>query len=234
MTDTEFPAVAAAAAHRESPASPLGTTWTRAPGLRSRSSTHLVVLHRFRAPARRGSCWMLLRGRRVSLDELVQYCHLRRIPAAAARRGPWGRADSGRNLRRRGQRFAEPRAAHARHSGTRRLRRSRLRGHRDNVADLAQALATQPLRSGSDPVPVRVAGYGLYVETSVPAHVDFTTCKGAPSTAEPARATTRATNRGQGSKTASGSSTSTDTDWSSTAGTCPGPPRRKSTRSRRW
>ena len=42
------------------------------------------------------------------------------------------------------------------------------------VADLARALAAQPLRAGSDPVPVTVAGYqGLYVETSVPAHIDF-------------------------------------------------------------
>ena len=31
-----------------------------------------------------------------------------------------------------------------------------------------------------------------------------------------------------------GSSTSAATGWSSTAGTCPGPPRRRSTRSRRW
>lgn len=46
------------------------------------------------------------------------------------------------------------------------------------VADLARALAAQPLRAGSDPVPVTVAGYqGLYVETSVPAHIDFTTCQ---------------------------------------------------------
>jgi hypothetical protein len=47
-----------------------------------------------------------------------------------------------------------------------------------SVADLARALAAQPLRSGSDPVPVKVAGYrGLYVETSVPAAIDFTRCK---------------------------------------------------------
>ena len=46
-----------------------------------------------------------------------------------------------------------------------------------SVADLARALAAQPLRSGSDPVPVTVDGYrGLYVETSVPAHIDFTQC----------------------------------------------------------
>ena len=46
------------------------------------------------------------------------------------------------------------------------------------VADLARALSTQPLRAGSNPVPVTVAGYhGLYVETSVPAHIDFGTCQ---------------------------------------------------------
>jgi hypothetical protein len=46
------------------------------------------------------------------------------------------------------------------------------------VADLARALAAQPLRAGSDPVPITVAGYqGLYVETSVPAHIDFSTCQ---------------------------------------------------------
>jgi hypothetical protein len=38
-----------------------------------------------------------------------------------------------------------------------------------SVADLAQALSTQPLRSGTDPVPVTVGGYdGLYVELTVP------------------------------------------------------------------
>ena len=46
------------------------------------------------------------------------------------------------------------------------------------VADLARALSAQPLRAGSNPVPVTVAGYhGLYVETSVPAHIDFGTCQ---------------------------------------------------------
>lgn len=45
------------------------------------------------------------------------------------------------------------------------------------VADLARALAAQPLREGSDPVPVTLAGYhGLYVTTSVPAHIDFAKC----------------------------------------------------------
>jgi len=48
-----------------------------------------------------------------------------------------------------------------------------------SIADLAQSLAAQPMRAGTDPVPVTVDGYrGLYVETSVPAHIHFTTCKG--------------------------------------------------------
>ncbi len=47
-----------------------------------------------------------------------------------------------------------------------------------SVSDLAKALATQPLRSGTTPVPVSVAGYkGLYVQTSVPAHIDFAKCQ---------------------------------------------------------
>lgn len=46
-----------------------------------------------------------------------------------------------------------------------------------SVADLANALAAQPLRSGTDPVPVTVGGYdGLYVELSVPAEVDVSAC----------------------------------------------------------
>jgi len=45
------------------------------------------------------------------------------------------------------------------------------------VADLANALTTQPLRAGTDPVPVTVGGYdGLYVELSVPADVDVADC----------------------------------------------------------
>jgi hypothetical protein len=47
-----------------------------------------------------------------------------------------------------------------------------------SVADLARALSAQPLRAGSDPTPVNVAGYrGMYVETSVPAAIDFATCQ---------------------------------------------------------
>jgi hypothetical protein len=46
-----------------------------------------------------------------------------------------------------------------------------------SVADLANALAAQPLRAGTDPVPVTVGGYdGLYVELSVPDDVDVTAC----------------------------------------------------------
>ena len=47
-----------------------------------------------------------------------------------------------------------------------------------SVADLAQALASQPLRAGTDPAPVNVAGYaGLFIKTSVPARIDLTMCK---------------------------------------------------------
>ena len=46
-----------------------------------------------------------------------------------------------------------------------------------SVADLAEALATQSLRGGTDPVPVTVGGYdGLYVELSVPDEVDVSAC----------------------------------------------------------
>jgi hypothetical protein len=47
------------------------------------------------------------------------------------------------------------------------------------VADLAEALAAQELRDGTDPVPVTVGGYdGLYVEVSVPDEVDAGDCPG--------------------------------------------------------
>ncbi|NUU17359.1 hypothetical protein HP550_08870 [Cellulomonas humilata] len=47
-----------------------------------------------------------------------------------------------------------------------------------SVADLAGALATQPMRDGTDPAPVTIGGYdGLYVELSTPADLDFTTCR---------------------------------------------------------
>ena len=46
-----------------------------------------------------------------------------------------------------------------------------------SVADLAEALAAQQLRAGTDPVPVTVGGYdGLYVELSVPDEVDVSAC----------------------------------------------------------
>ena len=46
-----------------------------------------------------------------------------------------------------------------------------------SVADLANALAGQALRAGTDPVPVTVGGYdGLYVELSVPDDVDVAAC----------------------------------------------------------
>lgn len=48
-----------------------------------------------------------------------------------------------------------------------------------SVADLAKALAAQQLRASNDPVPVTVGGYdGLYVELTVPAHVDANDCPG--------------------------------------------------------
>ncbi len=46
-----------------------------------------------------------------------------------------------------------------------------------SVADLANALAAQALRAGTDPVPVTVGGYdGLYVELSVPDDVNVELC----------------------------------------------------------
>ena len=46
-----------------------------------------------------------------------------------------------------------------------------------SVGDLAEALAAQPLRAATDPVPVRVAGYeGMYVELSVPNDIDLEAC----------------------------------------------------------
>ena len=48
-----------------------------------------------------------------------------------------------------------------------------------SVADLAEALAAQQLRTGTDPVPVTVGGYdGLYVELTVPDEVDASACPG--------------------------------------------------------
>jgi hypothetical protein len=48
-----------------------------------------------------------------------------------------------------------------------------------SVADLAEALAGQPLRAGTAPVPVTVGGYpGMYVELSVPQDVDPDACPG--------------------------------------------------------
>ena len=45
-----------------------------------------------------------------------------------------------------------------------------------SVADLANALAAQPMRDGTDPVAVTIGGYdGLYVELSTP--VDISTCR---------------------------------------------------------
>ncbi|WP_456845654.1 hypothetical protein [Cellulomonas sp. P5_C6] len=47
-----------------------------------------------------------------------------------------------------------------------------------SVADLAGALAAQPMREGTDPAAVTIGGYdGLYVELSTPHDLDFTTCR---------------------------------------------------------
>ncbi len=47
-----------------------------------------------------------------------------------------------------------------------------------SVADLAKALDAQPLRAATNPVPVQIAGYhGLYLQASVPAHIDFAKCQ---------------------------------------------------------
>jgi hypothetical protein len=46
-----------------------------------------------------------------------------------------------------------------------------------SVADLAEALAAQQLRDGTEPVSVTIGGYdGLYVELSVPEEVDVGAC----------------------------------------------------------
>jgi hypothetical protein len=46
-----------------------------------------------------------------------------------------------------------------------------------SVADLATALAAQPLRDGAEPVPVSLGGYdGLYLELTVPDGTDIAAC----------------------------------------------------------
>lgn len=48
-----------------------------------------------------------------------------------------------------------------------------------SVTDLAKAIAAQPMRAASDPIPVRIAGYeGQYVQWSVPDDADFSQCPG--------------------------------------------------------
>ena len=48
------------------------------------------------------------------------------------------------------------------------------------AADLADALAAQPMRDGTDPVPVTIDGHdGYYVELSVPDDIDIATCPAA-------------------------------------------------------
>jgi len=47
------------------------------------------------------------------------------------------------------------------------------------AADLADALAAQPMRDGTTPVPVTIGGYdGFYVELSVPDDIDVDACPG--------------------------------------------------------
>ena len=47
-----------------------------------------------------------------------------------------------------------------------------------SVTDLASALAAQPMREGTRPVPVTIGGYdGLYVELFTPDDLDFATCR---------------------------------------------------------
>ncbi len=58
-----------------------------------------------------------------------------------------------------------------------------------SVADLAEALAAQQLRGGTDPVPVTVGGYdGLFVRLSVPDEVDASACPGGVFSLWPGRA----------------------------------------------
>lgn len=55
------------------------------------------------------------------------------------------------------------------------------------TADLAAALAAQPMRSGTDPVPVTVDGFdGFYVELSVP-DIDLAACPGGKFNSWPGR-----------------------------------------------
>jgi len=55
------------------------------------------------------------------------------------------------------------------------------------AGDLAEALAAQPMRSGTDPVPVTVDGFdGFYVELSVP-DIDLSACPGGKFNSWPGR-----------------------------------------------
>ena len=78
-----------------------------------------------------------------------------------------------------------------------------------SVADLAEALGEQPLRSATEPVGIEVDGYkGLQVEWSVPDDFDFTTCGDGYFDSWNGRY-----QQGPGRSTDSGSSTSTGSDW---------------------
>jgi hypothetical protein len=67
-----------------------------------------------------------------------------------------------------------------------------------SVADLAQALSAQPLRAGTDPVPVTVGGYdGLYVQLTVPQDLDASACPSGVFSLWPGRAQNWQEIRGQ-------------------------------------
>ena len=58
-----------------------------------------------------------------------------------------------------------------------------------SAADLANALASQPLRNGTEPVPVSIGSYnGFYVEVSVPDDIDIDKCGGGQFRSWPGRA----------------------------------------------
>ena len=60
-----------------------------------------------------------------------------------------------------------------------------------STADLANALASQPLRDGTEPVPVSIGNYdGYYVEVSIPDDIDIAECHGGQFDSWPGRAQT--------------------------------------------
>ena len=60
-----------------------------------------------------------------------------------------------------------------------------------STADLANALASQPLRDGTEPVPISIGNYdGYYVKVSVPDDIDIAECHGGRFNSWPGRAQT--------------------------------------------